>query len=552
MNKLYSKITPFYILIAVGLITFQACIKEKIDVTKSGNNSINPQYAGALVYSSLTLKNIMAKASTKGQITTDSTGFLTLVYKGQLVSIPTSSIVTIPTQPATNVSFTLTPAEVTAINATPTTSTISVSDSSFINFQAGGNTQVNTLSCKTATLSLNLSYGLEQDAVIKVTIPSATLNGVPFSQTIPINVPVPYNLGGPMNVTENYSLNGYNIDMTNGGTTHNLIKVLYNVILTKTNNTTAITDSINFSETFNNVTFNNITGYLGQQSLFAQTDTVPVSIFQNSATVFGSGASFQIVNPIIKIFLSNSFGMPISANFNTFEGYSPGFGNTAITGAPNPLPIPFPTTLGQTAKDSFQLSNANSNVTSLINNFPKNVIFNLNSMSNPLGPVYSNFLTDSSEFNVNLELDLPLYGTVKNFMFQDTVSYSFDTSLVSKIESITVRAYLTNGFPIDVGMSLAFVDANYNVICQLINPPNQVILPSASIDSTTGIVTSATQHTQDFTVPNSVIPQLGKVKHILIGAEATSANNGTTPVKFYNFYSLDVKLGVNVQTYIKF
>ncbi|HEX7412495.1 MAG TPA: hypothetical protein VF411_00515, partial [Bacteroidia bacterium] len=192
-------------------------------------------------------------------------------------------------------------------------------------------------------------------------------------------------------------------------------------------------------------------------------------------------------------------------------------------------------------------------------NFPKNVIYNVYSQSNPASPptspVYTNFITDTSLFKVDLELDLPLYGTVSNFTFQDTTNYQFDLN-TSIVQSITLRGVFTNGFPIDVGMRLAFVDSAYNVICELINPPNKVVIPSGTVDAITGKVIAQTTTTSDFTIPNSAISQVNKVRHILIGAVVNSANPaGSSPplnVAFYDYYKLDVKLGVNVQTFIKF
>ena len=554
MKKYYSKTTLFCIWLFIGIITFQACVKEKINLNQAGNSSISPQYAGPLVYSSLTLADIMSKANKNGQIV-DSAGFLILVYKGNLFSLPATSIVPnpMPAQNPVTLSYGLTAADAVAINAMPAGSSYSIQDSSLINFQPGGTTQINTLNCKTANLGINLNYTIEHSATIKVTIPGATLAGVPFTQTIPVTVPVPYI--GAINIAENYSLNGYTIDMTNGGTTHNEIKVLYDVIISQSTNPTNAGDAISFTETFSNVAYNSIIGYLGQQSLSPATaDTVPVTIFQNSNSVLG-GATIHIVNPSIIMSLTNSYGLPIDASFTLLDGYTPGQSLMPINyiGSPNPLSplvIPEPATIGQNATNSFTLTNGNSNIYTLINNFPKNVIYNVTAQSNPAGPVYTNFITDTRQFDVNMELNLPLHGTVTNFMFQDTVKYSFNLN-TNNVESITVRTYINNGFPLNVGMSIVFVDSAYNVIDSLIPHANQLIMPSAGIGSN-GIVTTATQNTVDFTIPSSVIPQLNKVKYILMSATVNSINNGTTNVKIYDYYNLDIKLGVNVQLYLKF
>ena len=549
MKKHYTLLRTFYVLLLLSTTIFQGCVKDKIDLNKSGNNSISPQLAGALVYSSLTIKDILNKTNKNGQLTTDSTGFITLVYKGNLFSLKAADVVTIPAQTPVTANVSLSVAEVAALNTLPNGSSITVSDSSLVNFQTGGGAQVDILNCKTATLALNLNYNIKDNAVIKITIPGATLNGIAFTQTIPVTY-----AGSPVNISNNYILDGYKIDMTNGSpTTHDVIKIKYDVIITNTaGHISTVGDGASFTETFSNVTYNSIIGYLGQQFLSPNTDTIPITLFQNS--LLNNGATFHILNPLIKVFLTNSYGLPIKANFNIFEGYSPGPPATNYpitgTGIPNPIPIPTPTTLGQSAIDSFSLDKNNSNIFTLINQLPKNVIYNVSSQSNPAGPIYSNFITDSSQFKIDMELDLPLEGTASNFLFQDTVPYSFNMN-TDQVKSITVRAYINNGFPIDVNMRVAFVDSAYNVIDELINPTYQLIIPSASIGAN-GMVTSPTASSNDFTIPSSVIPQLNKVKHILIGAVANTINGGTTNVKIYDFYHIDVKLGVNVQLYLKF
>ena len=547
IKKYFYRLSQFYILLITGLTFLQACVKEKIDLSKSGNNSINPQYAAAMVYSSLTLGDIMSQANKNGQVTTDSTGFITLVYKGNLLSLKATDIVSFPAQTPTNANFTLSAGQVAVINAAPVGTTIPISDSSLIDIQTGGQAQINTLNCKTATLALNLSYGLEHSASIKVSIPAATLNGVPFTATIPVAVPVPYS-GGVINISKNFVLDGYTIDMTNRGTTHNQLNILYNIVLTKSTNATNVGDAVSFTETFSNIAYNSIIGYLGQQFLSPNSDTVPISIFKNS--LLNSGAVIKIVNPLIKVFITNSYGLPITANFNILEGYTPGQPVIPITGALNPLVIPTPSIIGLVAKDSFQLNNQNSNLSSLLNDLPKNILYNINSESNPAGAVYNNFITDSSQFKVDLELDLPLYGSVKNFVFQDTVPYSFGNLNASSVESITVRAYFNNGFPIDVGMRIAFVDSAYNVIDELI-PPGKILIPSGVINSN-GIVIASTANTSDFVIPNSVMAQIGKVRYILIGATVNTTNSGNTNVKIYSNYNLDVKLGINAKLFLKF
>ena len=186
MKKHYFSLNAFYVLLLLSVTIFQGCIKDKIDLNKGGNSSISPQLAGALVYSSITMKDIMKNTNKNGQLITDSTGFITLVYKGNLFSLKAADVVTIPAQTPVTENATLSAANVVALNALPMGSTITFSDSSLVNFQTGGGTQVDILNCKTATLVLNLNYTIKDNAVIKITIPGATIGGVAFTQTIPV------------------------------------------------------------------------------------------------------------------------------------------------------------------------------------------------------------------------------------------------------------------------------------------------------------------------------------------------------------------------------
>jgi len=138
MKKHYYSLSTFYVLLLLSVTIFQSCIKDKIDLNKSGNNSISPQLAGALVYSTITMKDIMKNTNKNGQLTTDSTGFITLVYKGNLFSLKAADVVTIPAQTPVTDNMTLSAANVAALNALPPNQTITFSDSSLVNFQTGG------------------------------------------------------------------------------------------------------------------------------------------------------------------------------------------------------------------------------------------------------------------------------------------------------------------------------------------------------------------------------------------------------------------------------
>ncbi len=302
------------------------------------------------------------------------------------------------------------------------------------------------------------------------------------------------------------------------------------------------TDKITLSESLTAMKFDRIFGDIGQQSLSPDKDTVAISIFKNS---IGSG-SFTLVDPSVKISISNSYGVPIGANIAQLDGYNPGVTTYPITGSPNPLPINSPAfnQIGQTLTTSFTLDKTNSNIVPVVNNTPKFLIYKVNSLSNPSGPTHTNFVIDSSRFKVDMEIDLPLWGTAKDFVLMDTIPFTMDPKISDDVESALLRTYNSNGFPIDINMQIYFVDTLYTKLDSLVIP-NQLIIKSGNVNAS-GIVTSPTEKIYDAVVTKARLQKMKTTKYMLIKAMASTTYGGAN-VKIYSNYRLDVKMGLQVQ-----
>lgn len=189
---------------------------------------------------------------------------------------------------------------------------------------------------------------------------------------------------------------------------------------------------------------------------------------------------------------------------------------------------------------SFTLTNANSNVFGIINNKPQQLVYKIDALSNPSGVNATNFVIDTSKISLDMEVNLPMYGTAKDFSVQDTFDFKFANA--DKIETCMIRTSIVNGFPIDVQMQVYFTDENYNVLDSLLLP-NQLVLAAASVNLTNGAVNNAQQKTTDIDLDATKIMHLNQTKKILVRATATTLNGGNTNIKIYDFYKLDVKLG---------
>jgi hypothetical protein len=506
-----------------------------------------PELAVPLVNTSFTIRDILLETDKQGSISVDPvTGFCTLVYKGNLFSIKGSDL--IPLSPLNfNTNYSLTNSDATAINALSAGASINLSFSSPINYSTGNaSVKVDELGLLTGSLSISVNTDIKQSSVLTISIPNAKKNNVALQTTINI----PASSGSMQNASTTIDLSGYTFDMTKGGTTFNEFDVNYTLALTKTAASSNAGESIQINETFSNQTFSIIKGDVGQQNIVASIDTVPISIFKNAAP---GGGDFRINYATIKFDIENSYGVPI--RINNIQLFPYGDGQTfpspivPLPSAYNSLDINAPTTVGASVFTYPPQIGGPSETTlnSIINAKPKNFIYNVNALSNPNGattPSTRNFITNTSQFKVDMEINLPLDGGAWDFTFRDTVPFDFGSDSASYINYLLFRVAINNGFPFDVNMNVDFVDSNY-VVKETLKPgvPYADVIKSASIDGT-GKVTTPTFKNSDFILTKAQLENMKNVKHIILRATGNTSNNGVPNIKIYDYYKMDVRMGI--------
>ncbi len=523
----------------VILVFVSSCLKDHFELEKLAKTEWNPNLAAALVHSSLTVQDILTNQDKSGVIKVDSTNFCTLVYQGNLFSIIASDLVQMPDQsiPSYTASLDLSQIPVLVSNAT-----ITVPYTQTVSFTPGtNNPKIDSVLFKTGIIDLKLNSDFKYNARVKIDIPAAKKSGKIFSTTIVVN----YSGTVPVVANTTIDLTGYQFDMTNGGTTSNQFAVNYEVTIYGNSSTPPTTSNrIMLSGDFKNLRFDRMFGDLGQLPLSLDTDTVDISVFKNA---IGSGL-ISFVDPRLKMIISNSYGIPIEANISQLDAYTPGAIPFQITGYPSPLPLlsPNKNQIGQTLTGSFTLNNLNSNLFAIIKKAPQYFIYKLDSKSNPAGATHDNFILDTSRFKVDMEIELPLWGTAKDFILIDTIEFKLEENLTSDIETLTVRTFNSNGFPIDVAMQVYFTDSTYKTLDSLVTP-YQLILKSGIVNPSTSKVVAPTEKIYDVVLTQERIRKLKTAKFLLIKANASTASGGNTNVRIYSNYKIDFKLGVQAQ-----
>jgi hypothetical protein len=520
------------IIIVCCLIFIASCKKD-------GSNGIDyrPNIAIPIVKSSFTIKDILSSQQNSNNIIVGSDGFINLVYTAKLFSKKAEDIIIIDNQKV-NYGFKLNTTQANAFNVLPTGQqfpTINIPQSFPLQLDSAS---LDTIALKAGLIHLKLQSSMPCDFNLSLNLPEVRKNNLGMT----ISLQRTYNNTLPIVIDTIIDISNYIIGLTNNGTQQNALNANLSFSLKKGVNPINANDSIGVRLDFEDLKFKRIYGKFNDFVLTPEPDTVDISIFQ---TAMGLG-TINVDNPKLTTRIKNSFGVRIDASFNIFQGYNEKLTPSTIdfsgSGVPNPLAIQSPSALGQSTLTQFSLDKLNSNITNIINSQPSAVIYKLQAKTSTIN---SGFILDTSRFDVEMEVDLPLSGSINNFIFRDTVDYKFDKG--DKIESILFRTNITNGFPFETGIQVYFADSSAQVIDSLVkDKAYELLLSAAPVDATGKVVSGANSYKQsNLKLDAATIAKLTSVQKFIIEGRVSSTNQGL--MRIYDNYKLDVQLGVKAK-----
>jgi hypothetical protein len=524
-----------FILILLIVSGMSSCYKDRFDLNRlEKGGEWSPDVAVPLVYSNMTMKDILDDYDHDNLFVEDGSGFLYLVYTNNIFSQKAEDLLVIQNQPAinTSINFSVTGPLPYGIDTTIAPNII------YCSFTMPNSAVIDELDVKNGMFDFTLySPNLNHNATIDVSIPSATLNGVPFNQS------VDFTAGSTS--SPQLSLNGYKIIFDNTGGNQNRLAIIYTVTLHGSGGPNNSPYNINLGESFNNIKFSKILGDFKQIPFDLPDDTVGIRIFNK--TIEGS-VNFE--NPMVHVYAYNSFGMPIQLNINSFVATNgpPGTTDVPLAGAgiPSPWNISGASGIGQVAETQFDLDKTNSNIWDAIAIAPKKFVADISGMSNPGGGISNNFALDTSRLKVDAQIEIPMFGKALNFILGDTIDLEFGQDM-DKVEFMLFKINTTNGFPVEAIQQLYFIDEAGHPIDSLLVPEQQTLTAAPCNGAPDYRVTqSVLKSTESRFEHNRVVP-LKNCKKIVIRARLLTTQSGTQLVKFYSDYSLLVRIALRVK-----
>lgn len=282
-----------------------------------------------------------------------------------------------------------------------------------------------------------------------------------------------------------------------------------------------------------------VEGYLGNQIYEGGRDTIIIDFFDS-----WTQGDVYFEEPKITVNVENSFGIPTRSVFEVFNVFTvrnetlPIESNLIEEG----INFPYPTLSekGEVKEGSFVFTKENSNIDIVLGSGPVAVDYEVNALTNPdqLTEIRG-FITDSSYYNVRLDVDLPLYGQASQFIARDT--FELDFSTFQKVSAAEFKLVTDNGLPLSVDIQGYFMNEQGVIIDSLLDTQERVV--AAAPINAEGIVTAPSHEEQYVDMAEDRFKALQSAKKLLLVASFSTANDGNVSVKVLNEQSTDIRLG---------
>ena len=536
MKSLQKSAGTFSVIVGLVLsLMISSCIKDTVDMSKISNTVDWPvAYGMPVAYGSLSVGDIVSVVDNNGYVQTDKDGLLYLIYHDHVISQTATDLLTIPdnSYPQT---LALLPKDLPAIPTQFDSIKISKHTSFVFNFNKN-DAKVDSIKFKSGSLNVTTSTSLVTlQNRVDITFPNMKKNGVPFK--IRNNAPAA-------------SIEGYSLKFKNGG--NNRIAVHYDIVIF--NNKTAIPggQSVTADIKFASAGFSSIFGYLGQipnlLNLINQKITIDLFTGSNNYNVL-------INNPSINLCIANSFGIPIQMQISNTKTYSDKTSSFfPITFTPPTIQLKSPT-ISQVGSTIFDTIPITSNILNSIPTSPHYFYYTENAIANPLGNIGgSNFFTDSSKVNVDMELKLPFDLKAGNLETTDTIDFDLGKTIrdFSIVKKIGIYNTFSNSIPFNLSLQVFLADNNKVIIDSLFTIAQQPLVKSGIDDGKgTGHYTFSNSTTMSVFFDNARAQNLKKVKYAIMKAGISTDGGGTKYVKFYSDYRLNCAFQVQTELVVK-
>lgn len=456
-----------------------------------------PSFAVPVLNTEFSMSDVLTKLDSNSFVQTDAEGLLSIVYEDQFTTTNAGPLFDLPD---------------VLVPMFDTTQSVG--------FPIEG---ITALEIKQGLLNYSfesVDIGLHE---LIVQIPEALRNGVPYEKVVSFTAPGTF--------AGSLDLSSYELDLEGGNMT---FKYFARPVGTNQKN-----PLLNYFFEISGLEYRQIDGFFGSKDLEVGADSIDLELFAD----MGDG-EFRFNDPRISINIANTYGVPIEVKTNSFSVKTEnGRIDLDHTGLENGITLNYPGTdqVGTAASTSIEINKDNSNLPDLLASKPLGLTYDLGATLHPAGDsTKMGFALDDSGFEVGLKIEIPLDLQLNDLSFEQDLGVEMEQ--VDQIESAVLTLITDNGFPLELVMQAYFLDAQGAVQDSLFDGPSQ-LLAAAAVDQN-GKVNASTPSTIDIELTPQRWYYLQNSKEIRVKAKIASTQQGNVPVKFYDTYTLSVKMGI--------
>ena len=201
---------------------------------------------------------------------------------------------------------------------------------------------------------------------------------------------------------------------------------------------------------------------------------------------------------------------------------------------------------------TFTIDQDNSNLLSVVAPAPQILRFGAVAVANPDGPPpigSPNFITNTSQLDVDVDVYLPLKGYVHNLVLVDTLAASIAESLPTEVDSVVFRLETDNTFPLGGELQILFLDSLYAPIDSLFMIPEELITPALVGNDGWVIAPSVAEAYSG--MGHTRFEEIRFAHHVVVRAKLNTSEAATqTMVTFDDAATLGIKLGIKAFAHV--
>lgn len=519
------------------VVVASSCLEEIDDLDKLAEYTWNPQLAVPLANSNFSFGDFVTNFDSLTQVSVDNEGLISILYHTDFISARGSDIFT-------DLGQTLTLDTVSAsipdilLSQLPVLGSITFTQDITVALNSPSGEAIDSVWLNSGNLIINIDWGFATAGSFTITLTSVSSN----SRTVLINNNF---TSADFMFSDNIDLSGATLDLTDNGVTSNTFSFSLEITL-QDPGAPVTSGDFNLTFDFQNPVFKGIFGNLGaNKDIFSARDTIDLKFFDNI-----KGGTFRLENPIFNFTFKNSYGLPIAVILGNLEMSSLINGTGQLTGSiadplnPPTITAPDFSGIGTDAITILEVNNTNSNVADLLAILPNKLIYKFEGKLNPGAVVPQNFVLDTSNVKIGLDVELPIHGRINNLEARN--EFEFDGETFNDIDLALFRIVTDNGFPFEVDIQVYFLDSTNTVIDSLVTT-DPVFISAAPVDAG-GIVTQSIVKTTDIELSESKLNNLeNSTKIIVVAIMNSNPADPTLSVKVLDTYKLQINIGVQTE-----